>query len=80
MAYQPSIKVAGTWRKITINWTEVIGGPSILSDLTEDTTSRHLSDTMITAYSRYASSTLSGDVKMRVDGTDVYIRNDGTDA
>ena len=80
MPYQPYIRVAGVWQKITIDWTEVIGGPVDLIDLTEGTTSRHLTDTMITAYTRYASSTLSGDVKMRVSGTDLFLRNDGTDA
>ena len=28
----------------------------------------------------YATSTVGGTIKMRVDGTDLYIRNDGTDA
>ena len=80
MAYQPWVRVSGTWQKLTVNWAEVVGGPTALSDLSEDSTSRHLTDTMITAYTRYATSTLSGDVKMRLSGTTLYIRNDGTDA
>ena len=50
MPYTPWIKVSGTWQKITINWAEVVGGPTNISDLAEDSTSRHLTDTMIGTY------------------------------
>lgn len=80
MPYQPWIKVSGTWQKLTINWTEVIGGPTALSDLTEDATSQHVSSTEKTSYLALASSTVAGNVKMRLSGTTLYLRNDGTDA
>jgi hypothetical protein len=42
MAYRPYIKVSGAWQPLTINWTEVINGPTNLSDLAEDNTSMHI--------------------------------------
>ncbi len=50
MAYTPYVKVSGTWRKMTINWTEVVDGPTALSDLAEDSTSRHISDEDIASF------------------------------
>ena len=109
MPYTPYVKVSGTWQKLTIDWTEVIGGPTALSDLSEDATSRHVSDSEKSTWNAkvatsrainsgaglsgggdlsvdrtlsldYAGSTTIGGVKFRLNGTDFYIRNDGTDA
>lgn len=109
MPYTPYVKVSGTWQKMTINWTEVIGGPTELIDLNETAASRHVSDTEkstwngkvdstrnLTAGSGlsgggdlsadrtfnmdYAASTTIGGLKMRINGTDLFLRNDGTDA
>lgn len=86
MAYQPYVKVSGVWQKLTINWAEVVGGPTVLSDLSEDATSRHVSDSEKSTWNAkldaadYASSTTGGTVKMRLSGTTLYLRNDGTDA
>ncbi len=50
MAYKPYVKVAGVWQKMTIDYTEVIGGPTVLSDLGEDSDSRHISDADIASF------------------------------
>ena len=42
MPYTPWVKVAGTWYKITINYSDVVNAPANLSDLGEDNTSMHV--------------------------------------
>ncbi len=56
MPYQASINVAGTWQLLTIDYTEVVGGPTVLSDLDEDSDSRHISDADIAGFGGSAVS------------------------
>ena len=56
MPYTPWVRVSGTWQKITINWTEVIGGPTDLIDLTETSDSRHISDADLATFVYLAGS------------------------
>jgi hypothetical protein len=69
MPYTPWVNVSGTWQKVTINWTEVIGGPTALSDLSEDSTSRHISDTELATFVTLSGSQTFTGIKTAQNNT-----------